>query len=67
MNDKSKHFRFINVQNGNVIAYLTVDDTQDEYELKKFLERERCKIAIQRKDYLESLYWEEVKEANKLI
>ncbi|WP_069660153.1 hypothetical protein [Arcticibacter eurypsychrophilus] len=64
MKVKSKHFRFLNVQNGNVIAYLTVDDTKDENQLKRFLERERCKLAIQRQDYLETMYWEEIRDAN---
>ncbi|WP_040300219.1 hypothetical protein [Arcticibacter svalbardensis] len=64
MKSKSKHFRFLNVQNGSVIAYLTVDNMKDENQLKSFLERERCKLAIQRQDYLESMYWEEIREVN---
>lgn len=63
MKDKSKHFRFLNVQNGSVVAYVTVSDTRDEYELKKFLERERCKLAIERQVYLETMYWEEIRDS----
>jgi len=64
MKEHSKHFRFLNTQNGNVISYLTVDSDQDEEELKKCLERERCKLAIERQVYQETLYWEEERRAN---
>ncbi|EOR93694.1 hypothetical protein ADIARSV_3135 [Arcticibacter svalbardensis MN12-7] len=41
-----------------------MDNMKDENQLKSFLERERCKLAIQRQDYLESMYWEEIREVN---
>lgn len=57
-----RHFKFINGQTGNVIAFFSIDSSIDECKIKENLEREQKKLAIEKGVYLDTIYWQEIKD-----
>jgi len=61
MKTGGKHFRFINSITGNVIYYYSAGDLCKE-ELHEELERVKAHVAIQNGVFVDTIYWEEIKD-----
>jgi len=58
-----KHFKFINSKTDNVIYYYSIDDGNiDPIQIKNKLEAIKAEVAVNNGVFLETVYWEEVKE-----
>jgi hypothetical protein len=62
MKKTTRHFKFINSQTGYVIFYYSLGDDLDRDKAKEELEKIRAQVAINNGIFLETVYWEEVKE-----
>jgi len=57
-----KHYKFVNSKTGNVIYYYSVDGTLNPDKVKEQLEVIKAQVAVNNGMFLETVYWEEVKE-----
>lgn len=57
-----KHFRFINSKTDNVIFHYSVDSNLDKDQIKIQLEAIKAKVAASNGVFLDTVYWEEVKD-----
>ena len=62
MNTAEKHFKFINSKTGYVIFYSSVSTSLNPDEQKAELEKIKAQVAIKNRIYLETVYWEEIKD-----
>jgi hypothetical protein len=62
MKKRSKHFKFINSQTGYVIFYCSISDDLDHDKVKAELEKIKAQVAVNNGIFLETVYWEEIKE-----
>ncbi|HEY4196099.1 MAG TPA: hypothetical protein VGM63_11220 [Mucilaginibacter sp.] len=62
MKKPNKHYKFINSKTGYVIYYHSLSDELEAKDIKKELEKIRKQVAIQNGIYLDTVYWEEIKE-----
>lgn len=62
MSKSDKHYKFINSQTGYVIYYYSISNALEAEEIKKELEKIRAQVAIRNGIYLDTVYWEEIKE-----
>ncbi|WP_184541876.1 hypothetical protein [Mucilaginibacter sp. FT3.2] len=62
MKPADKHYKFINSKTGYAIYYHSLSSSLDTEEIKKQLQEIKARVAIQNKIYLETVYWEEIKE-----
>jgi len=62
MKPADKHYKFINSKTGYAIYYHSLSSDLDTEEIKKQLQEIKARVAIQNKIYLETVYWEEIKE-----
>lgn len=62
MSKSDKHYKFINSQTGYVIYYYSISSALAAEEIKKELEKIRAQVAIRNGIYLDTVYWEEIKE-----
>lgn len=57
-----KHYKFINSQTGNNIYYYTISAELSPEKAKQQLEIIRAEVAVSNGVFLDTIYWEEVKE-----
>lgn len=62
MKKTNKHYKFINSKTGYAIYYHSLADDLEEKQIKKELEKIKAQVAIKNGIYLETVYWEEVKD-----
>jgi formylmethanofuran:tetrahydromethanopterin formyltransferase len=62
MKKSNKHYKFINCSTGHAIYYHSVSDDLETKKVKEELEKVRAKVAVNNGIYLETVYWEEIKE-----
>jgi hypothetical protein len=64
METATKHYKFINSKTGNIIYYysLSGDLTTEQY--KEKLEAVKAEVAGNNGVYLDTIYWEEIKDEN---
>jgi hypothetical protein len=67
MEKADKHFKFINSETGYVIFYHTIKpDTPDE-NVRKELENVKAQVAIKNNIYVDTVFWEEIKETEESV
>lgn len=59
MKQELKHYEFINLQTGNVISYITLPASLTGAELEQQLERKKTELAVNKRLYLELIYWQD--------
>lgn len=64
MKKADKHYKFINSATGYAIFYYSIGSNMDEKRVKEELEKIRAQVAIRNGIYLETVYWEEIKDNN---
>jgi hypothetical protein len=62
MKKSSKHYKFINNKTGNAIYYYSVSDDLEPKKVKEELEKVQAKVAIQNGIFIETVFWEEIKD-----
>jgi hypothetical protein len=62
MKKSAKHYKFINSKTGNAIYYFTISDDLEPEKIKEELEKVQAKVAIQNGIFVETLFWEEIKD-----
>jgi hypothetical protein len=62
MKKPNKHYKFINSKTGYVIYYHSISDELEAKKAKEELEKIRAQVAIHNGIYLDTVYWEEIKE-----
>ena len=62
MKKSSKHYRFINSKTGYVIYYYSIDGDPGPEKIKEELEKVQAKVAIQNGIFVETVFWEEIKD-----
>lgn len=62
MKKPNKHYKFINSQTGYVIYYYSINDALAAEKIKQELEKVKAQVAIKNGIYLDTVYWEEIKE-----
>ena len=62
MKKPNKHYKFINSKTGYVIYYHSISDELEAMKAKEELEKIRAQVAIHNGIYLDTVYWEEIKE-----
>jgi len=62
MKKSSKHYKFINSKTGNAIYYCSVDNDLKPEKIKEELEKVQAKVAIQNGIFVETVFWEEIKD-----
>ncbi len=62
MKKTGKHYKFINSKTGNVIYYYSISEEFDTDKVREELEKIRAQVAISNGIFLETVYWEEIKE-----
>ena len=59
------HYKFINSKTGYAIYYFSLSSELKPEEAKCQLQNIKAKVAIQNGIYLETVYWEQIKEINE--
>ncbi len=62
MKPADKHYKFINSKTGYVIYYHSVSSELPNEQVRAQLQEVKAKVAIQNRIYLETVYWEEMRE-----
>ena len=62
MKKDEKHYKFINSKTGYVIFYHSLDGSLKAEKEKEELNKIKAKVATQNGIYMETVYWEEVKD-----
>jgi hypothetical protein len=62
MKKSNKHYKFINSKTGNAIYYCSLDNDLNPEKVKEELEKVQAKVAIQNGIFVETLFWEEIKD-----
>jgi hypothetical protein len=65
MDTLAKHYRFINSKTDNVIYHYSVEGNLSADEVKAKLEAIKAQVATTNGVYLDTVYWEEVKELDQ--
>ncbi len=66
MKPADKHYKFINSKTGYAIYYHSLSSNLNSEEIKSQLQEVKARVAIQNGIYLETVYWEEIKEGTEL-
>ncbi|MEO3406635.1 hypothetical protein AAFN85_22155 [Mucilaginibacter sp. CAU 1740] len=61
-----KHYKCVNSRTGYAIYYHSLSRMLSDEEIRTELEKIRARVAIQNGIYLETLYWEEMKQDAEL-
>jgi hypothetical protein len=64
MKKANKHYKFINSATGYAIYYYSISGDLEPEKIKEELEKVQARVAIQNGIYLDTVYWEEIKEEN---
>jgi hypothetical protein len=64
MKKSNKHYKFINSKTGYAIYYYSISDDLEARKVKEELEKVKAQVAIQNGIYLDTVYWEEMKDEN---
>jgi hypothetical protein len=62
MKKPNKHYKFINSKTGYVIYYHSISDELEAKKAKEELEKIKAQVAINNGIYLDTVYWEEIKD-----
>jgi hypothetical protein len=62
MKKSNKHYKFINSKTGNAIFYYSINDALEPEKIKEELEKIRAQVAIHNGIFLDTVYWEEIKD-----
>ena len=62
MQATDKHYKFINSKTGYAIFYHSLSKGLNENEIKEELEKVKAQVASQNEIFLDTIYWEEIKE-----
>lgn len=62
MKPADKRYKFINSETGYVIYYHTLNSGCTGVKAKEELEKVKAQVAIKNKIYVDTVYWEEIKE-----
>lgn len=62
MEPGAKHYKFINSKTGNTIYYYTLSEVTNDDKAKQQLEAIKAEVAKMNGVFLETIYWEEIKE-----
>lgn len=62
MESPVKHYKFVNSKTGNIIYYHSVNADLDLNQAKEQLETIKAQVAVNNGLFLETVYWEEIKE-----
>jgi hypothetical protein len=62
MKKSTKHYKFINSKTGNAIYYYSINDDLEPKKVKEELEKVQAKVAIQNGIFIETVFWEEIKD-----
>jgi hypothetical protein len=57
-----KHYKFVNSKTDNVIYYFSIDGNLSAADAKEKLEAVKAKVASNNGVFLETIYWEEIRE-----
>lgn len=60
-----KHYKFINSKTGNVIFYHSLKSDIGADQIKVELDKIKAQVASQNAVFLDTVYWEEIKEEEK--
>lgn len=58
-----KHYKFINSKTGYVIHHYTITEDLSDSDCKAELEKVKAEVASKNSLFLDTIYWEEDKEA----
>lgn len=62
MKKAATHYKFINSKTGYAIYYYSLDSGLDPQATKEELEKIKARVAIQNGIYVDTVYYEEIKE-----
>lgn len=62
METDAKHYKFINSKTGNTIYYYTLSGELNQEQTRQQLDSVKAEVAVSNGVFLETIYWEEVKE-----
>ncbi len=62
METDSKHYKFINSKTGNAIYYYTLNNNLSPEQIRKQLDVIKAEVAVANGIFLETVYWEEIKD-----
>ena len=62
MKTAEKQYKFINSETGYVIYYYSIDSDLPPEKIKEELEKVQAKVAIQNGIFVETVFWEEIKD-----
>jgi len=62
METADKHYKFINSKTGYAIFYHSLSSKLSTGKVKEELEKVKAQVAIKNDIYLDTVYWEEIKE-----
>ena len=62
MEAAEKHYKFINSKTGYAIFYHSLSNKLSTDKIKEELEKVKAQVAIKNELFLDTLYWEEIKE-----
>jgi len=62
METNSRHYKFINSKTGNSLYYYTLDASVTGEKARQQLDLIRAEVAVANGVFLETIYWEEIKE-----
>jgi len=57
-----KHYKFVNSKTGNIIYHYSVSANLDPDQVKKELKTIQAEVASNNGMFLETVYWEEIKD-----
>jgi hypothetical protein len=64
MKKAAKHYKFINSKTGYAIYYYSINDDPEPKKVKEELNKIKAQVAIQNGIYVDTVYYEEIKEEN---
>lgn len=67
MRNADKHYKFINSETGYVIYYYTIKPGMPVYDVKKELENVKAQVAIKNNIFVDTVFWEEIRETEESV
>ena len=65
MSNADKHYKFINSETGYVIYYYSIKPDISPQDAKKELENVKAQVAIKNNIFVDTVFWEEIKETEE--
>jgi len=67
MKNADKHYKFINSETGYTIYYYTIKPDTPAEDAKKELESVKAQVAIKNNIFVDTVFWEEIKETEESV